>query len=199
MFKIAFVLGSLFIAIHSLSQPAEKVIPIPKTAADCSGAIKIVDEYGPVINTVGFGTMAEASDRYELIPFLHKGEYHPVWFRFTAESSGELELIIKSVNPQDDYNFLLYSSPGPWFCNVFKNELVNEPLRANRSSADQGIGLTGVNKAGTEERAAIDAPSAFCKSLSVNRGDAFYLFVDSEIREQSGFKVILSIKSSSGQ
>ncbi len=185
----------LFTAIGGYGQPAERVMLVPKSAADCMGAIKIVDQIGPIKNAIGIGSFVDLSNRYGDYPFLMPHEFNPIWFKFSVEEEGQLEVVIKSINTADDYNFALYLSPGPWFCNTFQNEQMASPVRANRSNADSGTGLTGINSEGQEEQAPIDANSAFCKSLLVNRGDSFYLYVDSETRPQNGYTVEIKVKA----
>ncbi len=183
----------LLLAITTAAQP-NHVIEVPKSAADCQGAIKLGEEIGPIRNIQGFGFFQEIENNSRQYPFLWDHERNPCWFKYHAEDDGQLEIIIKSVNPGDNYNFALYSSPGQWFCNNFPFEFIQQPARANCSSADIGIGITGISAEGTDSLAADDAGNAFCKLLNVTKGEAFFLIVDSATRPQSGYTVTVRIK-----
>ncbi|MES2629319.1 MAG: hypothetical protein V4616_10175 [Bacteroidota bacterium] len=186
--------SALFLAFSSLAQPAERVMELPKAAADCMGAIKITDEIGPIKSSAAHGLQFEVQNQGGQYPFLHTREYNPAWFRFNADADGELELTISSVNAGDNYDFALYASEGPWFCRSFPFELIGNPARANCSTADMGTGITGINATGSDSLITFDAADAFCNSLRVQKGDAFYLLVDSSTRPQAGYTIKIRVK-----
>ncbi len=181
------------------AQPVERVMEVPKSAADCMGAIKLVDGIGPLKNIVGAGFYYEIENKYGEYPFLMTREFNPCWFKFSTDTDGELEMMIKSVNPEDNYNFALYLSPGPWFCKTFPSEHISVPMRANCSYSDQGLGQTGINPTGTDSLATAESASAFCLPLKVTRGEAYYLVVDSETRPQSGYTIEIRVKETANE
>lgn len=183
---------SLAVGVSLKAQPADYVMEIPKTAADCNGAIKIVDGIGPLKNLVGYGNYQEVSNNSQEYPFLMPHEFNPCWFRFNAEEDGLLDIIIKSVNPSENYNFALYNSPGPWFCKSFSSEFISTPVRASCSAGDQG--KTGISTEGQDTLANIDISNPFCSSLKVTKGEAFYLLVDSDFRPQGGYTIEIKVR-----
>lgn len=178
----------------SAAQSEKKILLLPATAADCTGAVNLTDSIGPVRSSGGSGKFPEMKNNYGEFPFLMEYEFNPGWYRFTAEDNGLLTLQIRSENAADDYNFALYASPGPWFCNTFVAEQRHNPVRANLSGADAENGITGIAASGTAELADGSSTDPFCKPFRISAGETVYLYIDSRTRPQAGYSVYIRVE-----
>lgn len=194
--KLVFAACVLFCIIPLngiFAQDVVKVMEVPEAAADCMGAIRIVDFIGPIKNVIGRGKVTEIYNSNGQYGFLLTREYNPTWFKFNAYASGLLSLEIKAVKPTDDYNFALYQSPGPWFCKSFFSEFIDEPVRANASDSDVN-GTCGISDDGVDEIVEFTGDNSFCSPLKVTKGEEFYLLIDSATKPQSGYTINIKIR-----
>jgi hypothetical protein len=172
---------------------AQEVLALqaPEASADCMGAIRFQDTIGPIKGMAGRGKITEIYNSNGEVGHLHLKEMNSVWLRFEVREDAELTMKIKSVNPIDNFNFALYESPGPWFCQSFANEFSREPIRANMSDKDQGE--TGLSADSPETLVDFYGSDAFSSKLAVKKGTEYYLLIDSPIKWQEGFWVFLSL------
>ena len=168
-----------------LAQESEKVFHIQKRSCDCRGALPVSDKIGPLVANYGFGFSLEILQKDET-PYVIDHETNTVWYKYRSKKSGSLVLDIIPINPSEDFNFMLYISPGPWFCENFKDEYSLYPARSNLSATS---GNTGLNTSATEEVVSYNQATPYSMALPINAGDEVYLVVDTETKISAGHKV----------
>ena len=169
---------------------SEKVFHIQKRSCDCIGAISISDKIGPLVANHAFGYKIDLHQKDET-PYVINYEHNSVWYKFRSKTTGDLYIDIIPVDPSEDINFMLYQSPGPWFCDDFKSDFSLYPIRSNLSSTP---GNTGLNKSGTEEVISSSQPTSYSQVIPINAGDEFYLVVDTETKISAGHSVVIKVE-----
>lgn len=95
------------------------------------------------------------------------GENHSNWYRFMAQTTGNLDVTITPTVMTDDYDFAIYGPNTP--CNALGN-----PIRCS----DAGVsGVTGAMPPGTGTSEDV-LGDGFVTSLNVIAGETYYLVVD---------------------
>src|SRR5688572_13878378 len=145
---ISTILFSLLF-FYSLAQKksasaAPKGLPI---AADCKNAVQLHSirkvNYGPTIPPKGYGKIMDikSCDKQDIFTF--EKEHNSAWYYFTAYDHGDVVFEITSVNPQNDYDFMLYKWTDSCFCEDVKYGYLL-PLRTNLSRSEKtGVPMTG--------------------------------------------------------
>jgi hypothetical protein len=96
---------------------------------------------------------------------------------------------ILPVNPNDDYDFLLYKWTDSNFCtNLLKNNIT--PVRSNISRSGRGKSpITGLSSTATSEYTSAGIGYLFSKSIGVKRGERYYLVLDNVYPEGDGHTI----------
>lgn len=181
------ILGLTF-SLSLLAQeddPLDDVYTLEARTADCQGAIPLSEKIGPVIGNNKIGAKYEIKKQSEPNPLIFAWEHNVVWFKFTAEKSGRLTLLIIPEDPKENFDFIVYEADGHWFCADF-HEYVNNPLTSNISATP---GATGISSMGTETYVMADGVNNFSEPLQVHQGKTYYLVIDSPAGPNSGFSI----------
>ena len=192
---ITTVLFSLFF-IHSIAQKAPLKSGGSPVAADCKDALKLSSskkgKYGPTVSPKGFGKVMDIKACDEQDIFTFEKERNSAWYYFVVPEDGEAILEITSVNPKNDYDFMLYKWTDSCFCdNVKQGYLV--PVRTNLSHSEekQGVPMTGLAADAEDENVPVGVGKEFSRSLPVKKGEKYYLAIDNVHNNGQGHTVKL--------
>lgn len=174
-----------FLFIHSFAQKTIVISP-PKglpVSSDCKSAIQLSStrkvSYGPTVPPKGFGKVMDikACDKQDIFTF--EKERNTAWYSFVTQEEGDLIMEIISVNPKNDYDFMLFKWTDTCFCdNVKQGYLL--PVRTNLSHSEskQGVPATGLSAKAGENHVPVGVGKEFSSSLPVRKGEKYYLVVD---------------------
>lgn len=191
--RINLILFLLSLVISSSAQepdPLAKIYNLEPRTADCLGAIPLIDKLGPVIGNNKIGANYEIKKQSEPNPYIFEWEHNVVWYKFEAEKTGMLHLLIAPVDPAENFDFILYEADGHWFCADF-HEYVHNPISSNISETP---GATGLADLGTETYVTKEGVNKFSKPIKVEKGKTYYLVVDSPAGPNSGHSIEKEIK-----
>lgn len=184
-----FLFALLFLVGYSLSaqepNPLDDVYELEPRTADCLGAINLGDKLGPVIGNNKIGSKYEIKKEAERNPYIFAWEHNVVWYKFTPEKDGELEILIYPEDPSENFDFVLYVTDGRWFCSDFE-EYKSSPLRSNLST---NPGTTGISAIGKEEYVTEEGMNAYSSPVKVKVGFTYYLILDSPDGPNSGHSI----------
>jgi outer membrane protein OmpA-like peptidoglycan-associated protein len=119
----------------------------------------------------------KACDKQDVFTF--ERERNTAWYSFIIQEEGDLILEIISVNPKNDYDFMLFKWTDTCFCdNVKQGYLL--PVRTNLSHSENkfGVPMTGLSAKANEEHVRVGVGEEFSKSLLVKKGEKYYLAID---------------------
>lgn len=157
-----------------------KALPV---SADCKNAIQLPSSrkvsYGPTVAPKGFGKTMDIKACDKLDVFTFERERNTAWYTFIAQEDGYLILEILSVNPKNDYDFMLYKWTDTCFCdNVKQGYLL--PVRTNLSHSEnpQGIPSTGLSAKAYADHVRVGVGEEFSSTLPVRKGERYYLVTD---------------------
>ncbi len=174
----------LFLAASFSQKPAPKpAIPGDPVAADCKYAIPLNTArkvtYGPTVAPKGFGKVMDIKACDKLDVFTFQKERNSSWYTFSAYDDGDLIIEISSVNPRDDYDFMLYKWTDSCFCDNVKQGWLR-PVRTNLSHTESkmGVPMTGLSAQAKSEHVPLGVGDELSLSLPVKKGEKFYLAVD---------------------
>jgi outer membrane protein OmpA-like peptidoglycan-associated protein len=186
------------LVLHCFSQkpklnPTQTLFPV---AADCNSAIKLSSEkkstYGPTVAPKGFGKTLDikACDKQDIFTF--EKERNSAWYYFTPPDNGDLILEITSINPKNDYDFMLYKWTDSCFCDNLKQGYLL-PVRTNLSHTDnkQGVPITGLSADAENEFIPEGLGEEFSKSLPVKKDEKYYLAIDNVYPKGDGHTIKL--------
>jgi len=151
---------SVFIIYTAKAQELKNI----KNASDCKNAIEIstLSKFGPT------GAPKEVKMKSADNPFAQA--QHPVWYKFQAEKDGMLLFDIIPIDPEDNYDFLLYQVENNNYCIDIKSGKLS-PIRSNMARTDLALqGKTGLSITGK--------PECYSKGIEVKKGDRFVLAVN---------------------
>jgi outer membrane protein OmpA-like peptidoglycan-associated protein len=141
-------------------------------------AINSKTMYGKTIAPKGFGELKEISPAKQKTTFAFEKEHNSSWYKLIINVSGELTMNIIPTKADDDYDFMLFKSAKNNFCDSLLNYKIN-PIRACISRDKEELnGKTGLNYKSTNELVKHGVGAAYCKSLSVKKGEIYYLVLD---------------------
>lgn len=182
------ILTSFLFFLFTLSSFSQKQTSKPAiagepVAADCKYAIKLNTArkvtYGPTVPPKGHGKVMDikACDKQDVFTF--QKERNSSWYSFTAYDDGDLVIEITSVNPRDDYDFMLYKWTDSCFCDNVKQGWLR-PVRTNLShtQSSMGVPMTGLSAQAMSELVPLGVGDEFSLSLPVKKGERYYLAVD---------------------
>lgn len=186
MMRIAVIGILLFVGLFTQAQKQITVLP---ENGDCDFAIDITGETDiHAMAPQGFGSRMEVqSSKVSLYAF--KKEHNTVWYKFVALRSCELSLTITPDNPKDDYDFLLFKGDGPNTC----KHIQKGGLKAVRSNISRPKlqGKTGLHNSSRFTYVREGEGSAWSKSITVNKGDVYFLVLDNVYDGGSGHRLQL--------
>ncbi len=155
------ILIVLSVFIYSVNAQELKNI---KNASNCKNAIEIstLSKFGPT------GAPKEIKLKSADNPFAQA--QHPVWYKFKAEKDGMLLFDIIPIDPNDNYDFLLYKIENNNYCADIQSGKLS-PIRSNMARTDLALqGKTGLSITGK--------PECFSKGIEVKKGDRFILAIN---------------------
>ncbi len=184
MKKIFFVLFFSLNAIFLLAQ----------SVSDCAGALDINDtlfiqnnvfkDYGKVLEIKGSGSKDSC---------FFEREHYSAWYRFSTKLSTILSFEIIPMEVRDDFDFLLFKDETKGtFCNENKNPNGILPIRSNISRNDLGLqSKTGLTKDAVNNYVPEGIGNVYSKSIKVNKGEIYYLVIDSPRPTKGGYSIVL--------
>ncbi len=166
---------------YSLEFHGGQFVPeILKQNADCVTPILVKDTVVFSPNTpIGTGNELEILNNAPDDELYFENEHNTVWYKFWAKEDGFLTFDIIPVDPNDDYDFMLYRYNGDDFrSKVLSKKL--KPIRTCISRNDTSIqGKTGLSLHEPTEFFIHSGPSqSYVKYLQVKKGETFYLLID---------------------
>jgi len=135
-----------------------------RNATDCKNAIEIstLSKFGPT-NAPKELKLKSANN-----PFA-KSQY-PTWYKFTVVKDGVLLFDIIPIDPNDNYDFLLYKINSKNYCQDIKSGK-NEAIRSNLARTDLALqGKTGLSITGK--------PECYSKGIDVKKGEQYILVLN---------------------
>lgn len=173
----------------TLDRSEQLVDAILMENADCTHPIFIhdsilVSKYAPQ----GSGKEMEISGNPMDDSMYVEKEHNIVWYRFVAREDSRLSLDIIPMDKDDDYDFMLFQYNGI----DFRSNLISKkikPVRACISRNDDKLkGATGLTTDKTApEFIRSGAGKSYVRSISVLKGQIFYLLVDAvKIKKMNG-------------
>lgn len=161
---------------------------------DCKEAevIRVLDSrslYAKAVAPKGAGKINEISPAKQKTTFAFEKEHNTSWYRLVMDVSGELTFNITPVKAADDYDFMLFKPGGKNFCDSLQKYRIS-PIRACISRNKEEInGKTGLNLKATDEFVKHGVGSAYCKALSVKKGESYYLVLDNVYDNGAGHTI----------
>ncbi len=154
---VLLIVLSAFIVYNVKAQELKNI----KNASDCKNAIEVstLSKFGPT------GAPKEVKMKSADNPFAQA--QHPVWYKFTAQKAGMLLFDVIPIDPNDNYDFLLYKIENNNYCSDIKSNKLS-PIRMNMARTDLALqGKTGLSITGK--------PECYSKGIEVKKGDQFIL------------------------
>jgi len=116
------------------------------------------------------------------------------WFEFTAPEDTTLTFDIAPDDKNDDIDFLLFKDEGGSFLNALASH-GNKPIRSNIAACDKTLyGKTGLNNKSKNQHEKPGKHPAYSKSLSIKKGERFYLAIDNYTRAKGPFTLFLHLR-----
>ncbi len=159
--------------------------------ADCKKAIEIKDTiFGPTNAPLGYGSVMEISgDKNSLYAF--EKEHNTCWYYFKGKNDCQFELEIIPEKINDDYDFVLYKYAGKTFCQDVADKKI-KPVRTCISRNDKtNKSKTGLSKQAADEFIHSGPGASYSKSISIKKGEVYYLCVDNVYPNGGGHTIVL--------
>lgn len=149
--------------------------------------------YGKTIAPKGYGEIKEISPSKQKTNFAFEKEHNSSWYKLVINLSGELTMHVIPTKADDDYDFMLFKSAKNNFCDSLQKHKIN-PVRACISRDREELnGKTGLNYKSTHEYVKHGVGPAYCKSLTVKKGEVYYLVLDNVYEKGDGHTIELEI------
>lgn len=149
--------------------------------------------YGKTIAPKGFGELKEINPAKQKTNFAFEKEHNSAWYKLIINVNGELTLHIIPIKADDDYDFMLFKSSKNNFCDSLQRNKIN-PVRACISRDKEELnGKTGLNYKSTNEYVKHGVGPAYCKSLTVKKGEVYYLVLDNVYEKGDGHTIEFEI------
>jgi outer membrane protein OmpA-like peptidoglycan-associated protein len=181
------------IAQKPSAKPVQKKMPVE---ADCKNAIKLSStrkgSYGPTVAPKGFGKVMDikACDAQDIFTF--EKERNSAWYYFVVPDDGDVIIEISSINPKNDYDFMLFKWTDSCFCdNVKAGYLLPARTNLSHSESKQGVPVTGLAADAEEEQVPVGVGNEFSRSLTVRKGEKYYLALDNVHNNGEGHSIKL--------
>lgn len=175
-----------FISLNLLSQTKK----LDTVFCDCNLAKTITingkTTYGKTIVPKGFGELKEISPAKQKTTYAFEKEHNSSWYKLIINASGELTFNVIPTKGDDDYDFMLFKSAKNNFCDSLQKHKIN-PIRACISRDKEELnGKTGLNYKSKNEFVKHGVGPAYCKSLTVKKGEVYYLVLDNVYEKGDG-------------
>ena len=149
--------------------------------------------YGRTIAPKGFGEIKEISQSKQKTAYAFEKEHNSSWYKLLINVSGELTMNIIPSKADDDYDFMIFKAAKNNFCDSLHAHKIN-PIRACISRDKEELnGKTGLNYKSTNEFVKHGVGAAYCKSMSVKKGEIYYLVLDNVYEKGDGHTIELEI------
>ena len=185
--SITFILGVIILPLFASGQKSDSVF-----AKDCPEA-QIIRASGRQIFTTapfGQGNLLEFSGNSANSLHYFQREKNTAWFKFKAVTSGDFIFTIQPQNLEADFDFLLFENTGLGFCEDLLNRKV-KPIRTNISRNDTlENSRTGLSLSAKHNYVKSGVGSHVSKSVTVAKGDSFYLVIDNVKGIESTFFIL---------
>lgn len=166
---------------------------------DCANAKTIAVNsktiYGKTIAPKGYGEIKEISATKQKTNFAFEKEHNSAWYKLVINVTGELTLNIIPTKADDDYDFMLFKADKNNFCDSLQKFKI-PPIRACISRDREELnGKTGLNFKSTNEFVKHGVGAAYCKSITVKKGEIYYLVLDNVYDKGEGHKLEFEISN----
>lgn len=183
----------LFLSVQLFSQTKK----LDTVFCDCAQAKVITINsktiYGKTIAPKGFGELKEISPTKQKTNFAFEKEHNSSWYKLIINVNGELTMHIIPTKADDDYDFMLFKSAKNNFCDSLQKYKIN-PVRACISRDREELnGKTGLNYKSINELVKHGIGPAYCKSLTVKKGEVYYLVLDNVYEKGDGHTIEFEI------
>lgn len=182
----------IILLFFSFSFFAQKPV-LDSLYCDCANAKLVVlrgnARVGPTLPTQGYGNLNEISERKQRSVYTFDKEHHSAWYQLKVVLDGNLSFDIVPLKKEDDYDFMIFKSTGKYFCDSFllkKNKPVRACISRNRKELD---GFTGIKLKAKKEFVKEGPGDAFVSSLSVKKGEVYYLVLDNVYDNGDGHRI----------
>lgn len=164
---------------------------ILKENADCASPILVKDTIVFSPHTPkGIGNDLEIHDNPEDDLMYFENEHNTIWYKFSAWETGQLTFDIIPVDPNDDYDFMLYKWTGGDFRSNVMSKKIN-PVRTCISRNDKKLkGKTGLlidESLPPYVHSGIGV--SYVKYFNVQKGETYYLLVDNVYNNGNGHTI----------
>ena len=151
---------------------------------------------GKTMAPKGSGEVKEISPRKQKTNFAFEKEHNSAWYKLIINVAGELTMHILPSKADDDYDFMLFKAAKNNFCDSLQTHHIN-PIRACISRDKEELnGKTGLNFKSTNEFVNQGIGPAYCKSLTVKKGEIYYLVLDNVYEKGDGHTIEFEISQS---
>jgi outer membrane protein OmpA-like peptidoglycan-associated protein len=183
----------LFLSVQLYSQ----IKKLDTVFCDCAQAKVITINsktiYGKTIAPKGFGELKEISPAKQKTNFAFEKEHNSSWYKLIINVNGDLTMHIIPTKGDDDYDFMIFKSAKNNFCDSLQKYKII-PVRACISRDKEELnGKTGLNYKSTNEFVKHGVGPAYCKSLSVKKGEVYYLVLDNVYEKGDGHTIEFEI------
>lgn len=187
------ILLLLLISVYSFAQTKK----LDTVFCDCDQAniLTVYSKtiYGKTIAPVGFGKEKEISTKKQKTEYAFDKEHNSAWYKLVITSSGEMVMNITPTKKDDDYDFMLFKAGKGNFCDSLKKHAIN-PVRACISRDKEEInGKTGIDLDSKKEFVRYGIGPAYCKAISVKKGEVYYLVLDNVYPKGEGHTLEIEI------
>lgn len=183
----------LFISLNLFSQNKK----LDTVFCDCEKAKVIAVNsktiYGKTIAPKGDGELKEISAAKQKMTYAFEKEHNSSWYKLIINVTGELTMHVIPTKADDDYDFMMFKSAKNNFCDSLQKHKIN-PIRACISRDKEELnGKTGLNFKSTNELVKHGVGPAYCKSLTVKKGEVYYLVLDNVYEKGDGHTIEFEI------
>lgn len=179
----------LFLSVQLFSQTKK----LDTVFCDCNQA-KVISVnsksiYGKTIAPKGNGELKEISPAKQKTTYAFEKEHNSAWYKLIINVTGELTMHVIPTKADDDYDFMLFKSAKNNFCDSLQKYKIS-PVRACISRDKEELnGKTGLNYKSTNEFVKHGVGPAYCKSLTVKKGEVYYLVLDNVYEKGDGHTI----------
>ncbi|MBA4240898.1 MAG: hypothetical protein C0448_09225 [Sphingobacteriaceae bacterium] len=183
----------LFLSVQLFSQTKK----LDTVFCDCSQAkvipINSKTIYGKTIAPKGNGELKEISPVKQKTTYAFEKEHNSAWYKLIINVTGELTMHVVPTKANDDYDFMIFKSAKNNFCDSLQKNTIS-PVRACISRDKEELnGKTGLNYKSTNEFVKYGVGPAYCKSLTVKKGEVYYLVLDNVYEKGDGHTIEFEI------
>lgn len=163
---------------------------------DCFHAVEIIPEGNFTFRKSpnGHGEKLEFKNNPSNSLYYFEEENNTAWFTFVAKESGTLVFKIQPKNIAADFDFLLFEHTDEQFCDDITKRKI-KPIRSNISRNDTTIkSITGLSNSSTEEFVTSGIGNPWSKSLSLKKGQRYYLVINKANDIETPFRILFQSK-----